>query len=104
MESQPVSERQIKLCHHCCLKATNRAADALDWNRKDLSTISWDSLLSPLMALGSTLMRTKGASIRVLVSGHSVMLGWAPSKRFACITTAGFGLQEYALGLASVMT
>jgi PIN domain nuclease of toxin-antitoxin system len=46
------------------------------------------------MALGSTKIRTKGASIRVLVSGHSVMLGWAPSQRFACTTTAGLGLPE----------
>jgi hypothetical protein len=36
VESQPVSERQIKLCHHCCLQAANRAADALVWNREEL--------------------------------------------------------------------
>ena len=71
---------------------------------KSLSTISWDRLRSPLMALGSTMIRTKGASIRVLVSGHSVMLGWAPSQRFACTTTAGLGLPEYAPGLATLMT
>nr|WP_186517549.1 hypothetical protein [Synechococcus sp. PROS-9-1] len=35
---------------------------------KSLSTISWDRLRSPLMALGSTMIRTKGASIRVLVN------------------------------------
>jgi hypothetical protein len=56
------------------------------------------------MALGSTVILTKGASIRVLVSGHNVMLGWAPSQRFACTTTAGLGLPEYAPGLATVMT
>ena len=36
MESQPVSERQIKLCHHGCLQAANRAADVADWNREEL--------------------------------------------------------------------
>ena len=36
MEGKPVSERQIKLRHHGCLQAANRAADALDWNREEL--------------------------------------------------------------------
>ena len=36
MEGQPVSKRQIKLCHHGCLKTTNRAADVADWNREEL--------------------------------------------------------------------
>ncbi len=36
MEGKPVSKRQIKLCHHGCLQAANRAADALDWNREEL--------------------------------------------------------------------
>ena len=36
MESQPVSERQIKLCHHFCLQAANRAADVVGWNREEL--------------------------------------------------------------------
>ena len=36
MESKPVSKRQIKLCHHGCLQAANRAADVADWNREEL--------------------------------------------------------------------
>jgi len=36
MEGKPVSKRQIKLCHHGCLKAANRAADVADWNCEEL--------------------------------------------------------------------
>ena len=36
MEGKPVSERQIKLCHHCCLQAANRAVDAANLHRQEL--------------------------------------------------------------------
>ena len=36
MEGKPVFETKLKLCHHGCLQAANRAADALDWNREEL--------------------------------------------------------------------
>ena len=36
MESQPVSERQVKLRHHGCLQTASRAADLADWNREEL--------------------------------------------------------------------
>ncbi len=36
MEGKPVSKRQIKLCYHGCLQATNRAAHLADWNREEL--------------------------------------------------------------------
>ena len=71
---------------------------------KSLSTISWHRLRSLLMALGSTMMRIKGALIGVLVSGHNVMLGWATSQRFVCTPTAGLGLLGDDPGLATVMT
>ena len=44
---------------------------------KSLSTISWEGLCRPLRPEGSTAIRTKGACLRVLVSGQRVTLGWA---------------------------
>ncbi len=40
-----------------------------------LSIISWEGLRKPLLGVGCTESRTRGASIRVLVNGHSVTLG-----------------------------
>jgi hypothetical protein len=42
-----------------------------------LSTISWEGLRRPLRPEGSTAIRTRGACLRVLVSGQRVTLGWA---------------------------
>jgi hypothetical protein len=44
---------------------------------KSLSTISWEGLCRPLRPEGSTAIRTRGACLRVLVSGQRVTLGWA---------------------------
>jgi hypothetical protein len=44
---------------------------------KSLSTISWEGLRRPLRPEGSTAIRTRGACLRVLVSGQRVTLGWA---------------------------
>ena len=37
MESQLVSEHQIKVSHHGCLQAVSRAADIADWNGEELA-------------------------------------------------------------------
>jgi hypothetical protein len=42
-----------------------------------LSTISWEGLRRPLRPEGSTAIRTRGACLRVLVSGQRMTLGWA---------------------------
>ena len=44
---------------------------------KSLSTISWQGLCRPLRPEDSTAIRTRGACLRVLVSGQRVTLGWA---------------------------
>ena len=69
---------------------------------KSLSAISWDGLRRPLLSLGSTGMRTRGASSRVLVSGQSVTLGCCGSQRLACTMTAGRGFPAYTPALATV--
>lgn len=78
METKPVSERQIKLRHHGCLQAANRAADVADWNREELVDHQLGSFAQAIHGAGlNNDPHQRGASIRVL---------------------------EYAPGLATVMT
>jgi hypothetical protein len=46
-----------------------------------LSTMIWETTLSPLVADGSTVMRNCGALRISLVSGSRVSVGWVWSNR-----------------------
>src|SRR5262249_62292645 len=56
-----------------------------------LSTISRDVALRPFVALGSTVRRSKGASVGSLVRGRPVIHAVA-AKRSSCTITTGLGL------------